>query len=182
MSLPILVDPVYNPVKLKIGTKASRSLYSPFFLTCSLSFSFFSANSPDKQSCGQRRLPSGQHQLPKGPVPGSPVHYHWNWHLRGCGCRPHCLPLQKQPPVSFPKAGMKEGEPSQLCEGREETPVCYCTVQVIAKRLHNALESSTPGLVLFLSFNFIFSTVQSTRQPAMLILPPWKFQRFHPSG
>lgn len=66
---------------------------------------------------------------------------------------------------------MKEGELSQMCEGREETPVCYCTVQGIAGQLHDALESSTPGLPLFLSFNFIFSTVQSTRQPGMLILP-----------
>jgi hypothetical protein len=66
---------------------------------------------------------------------------------------------------------MKEGESSQLYEGREETPVCYCTVQVIAKQLHDALESSTPGVLSFLSFNFIFSTVQSTRQPALPILP-----------
>lgn len=73
--------------------------------------------------------------------------------------------------MSFPKAGMKEGELSQMYEGREETPVCYCTVQGIAGQLHDALESSTPGLPLFLSFNFIFSTVQSTRQPGMLILP-----------
>lgn len=73
--------------------------------------------------------------------------------------------------MSFPKAGMKEGELSQMYEGREETSVCYCTVQGIAGQLHDALESSTPGLPLFLSFNFIFSTVQSTRQPGMLILP-----------
>ena len=95
--------PLASPLSVSLAHLGSLSLLPP--------------PSADEQSRSQRGLPPGQHQLPAGPLPGRALHHHRDRHLRGRGRGPHRLPLQEQPPMSFPGRTRSLG---QSCAGAEE--------------------------------------------------------------
>jgi hypothetical protein len=115
LAIPILTGSLWNQLKFHIGTEPQTHSPLPVPSDLLTLTSFFFPYSADKQSRSQGGLSPGQHQLPASSIPCGAVHHHWNWHLRGRGRRPHRLPLQEQPPMSFLQAGMEGKDLGQVC-------------------------------------------------------------------
>lgn len=183
MPLPVLVYPLCNPVKLNVRKSQAEPSRHRYFQPVHSPFVFL------YQLCRQTKLWPKETSIRLAPAPGGPcswqccpspleLAYTWVWLSPSSPTSPRTTTCE------LPKGCWKEGEPDHVCEGSEETPVRYCTVQVIVKRLHDTLESSTPGLrlLLFVILPLHFQHCAERLAASNADSSTRKLQRFQPSS